>query len=125
MSNNEEIAKKCTELVEKSKEVIRESFTRFALEDMAVTWTGGKDSSLTLWIIRQVCEEKGIPLFKAMIIGEGDEFQEIEEFVERMTKEWNVPLEWCRNEDVLKAANFTLSAPVRVKDLNENTTPKK
>ena len=28
-----------------------------------------------------------------MIIGEGDEFEEIEQFVERIKKEWNVPLE--------------------------------
>ena len=54
-----------------------------------------------------------------MIIGEGDEFEEIEEFVEKVRKEWGVPLEACRNEDVLKAANDTLNAPVKVKDLNE------
>jgi len=111
--------RQCAKLVEISKGIVRQALDKFKPEELGITWTGGKDSSLTLWIIRQVCEEKGIPLPKAMIIGEGDEFQEIEEFVERMTKEWNVPLEWCRNEDVLKAANFTLSAPVRVKDLNE------
>jgi phosphoadenosine phosphosulfate reductase len=54
-----------------------------------------------------------------MIIGEGDEFEEIEQFVERIKMEWNVPLEFCRNEDVLKAANYTLNTPVKVKDLNE------
>jgi len=54
-----------------------------------------------------------------MIIGEGDEFKQIEEFVEKYRKEWNVPLEVCRNEDVLKAANHTLGAIVKVKDLNE------
>jgi phosphoadenosine phosphosulfate reductase len=111
--------RQCAKLVEISKEIVRQALDKFKPEELGITWTGGKDSSLTLWIIRQVCEEKGIPLPKAMIIGEGDEFQEIEEFVERMIKEWNVPLEWCRNEDVLKAANFTLSTPVRVKDLNE------
>jgi len=54
-----------------------------------------------------------------MIIGEGDEFEEIEQFVERIKKEWNVPLEVCRNEDVLKAANDTLNTLIKVKDLNE------
>jgi phosphoadenosine phosphosulfate reductase len=39
--------------------------------------------------------------------------------VERIKKEWNVPLEICRNEDVLKAAHDTLNALVKVEELNE------
>jgi len=54
-----------------------------------------------------------------MIIGEGDEFEEIEAFVEKYRAEWDVPLEVCRNDDVLKAANHTLNAPVKVNELNK------
>ncbi|MGQ9509704.1 MAG: phosphoadenosine phosphosulfate reductase family protein [Thermodesulfobacteriota bacterium] len=116
---SEKRKRQCLKLVEISKEIIRQAFERFKPEELAITWTGGKDSTLTLWIIRQVCLEKGIPIPKTMIIGEGDEFEEIEEFVERIKNEWTVPLEVCRNEDVLKAANYTLNALVKVKDLNE------
>ena len=123
MSTNREMSDKrkrqCAKLVEISKEIVRHAFDRFKPEELGITWTGGKDSGLTLWIIRQVCQEKGIPLPKTMIIGEGDEFKEIEAFVEQIKKEWNVPLEVCRNEDVLKAANYSLNATVKVKDLNE------
>jgi len=35
-------AKRCAELVEKSKEVIRESFQKFDPADTAITWTGGE-----------------------------------------------------------------------------------
>jgi len=123
MSLNKEISEKrkrqCAKLVELSKEVVREAFDKFRPEEIGITWTGGKDSTLTLWIIKQVCEEKGIPISKTMIIGEGDEFEEIEKFVVKYEKGWQVPLEWCRNDDVLKAANHNLGAPVRVKDLNE------
>ncbi len=123
MAIDKEISEKrerqCSKLIELSKDVVREAFEKFGHEEVGITWTGGKDSTLTLWITRQVCEEKGVPLPKAMIIGEGDEFQEIEEFVETIKKEWDVPLEVCRNEDVLKAANHTLNAPVKVKDLSE------
>jgi len=123
MPLNKEISEKrkrqCAKLVELSKEVVRETFEKLNPEEIGITWTGGKDSGLTLWIIRQVCEEKGISIPKTMIIGEGDEFEEIEEFVGRYEKEWQVPLEWCRNDDVLKSANHTLGATVRVKDLNE------
>lgn len=116
---SEKRKRQCAKLVEISKDIVRQAFDRVEQGELGITWTGGKDSTLTLWIIRQVCQEKGIPLPKSMIIGEGDEFEEIEEFVEKTKKEWNVPLEMCRNDDVLKAANHTLNAPVKVTDLNE------
>jgi phosphoadenosine phosphosulfate reductase len=116
---SEKRERQCAKLVEISKEIVSQAFDKFKIDELGVTWTGGKDSGLTLWIIKQVSQEKGIPIPKTMIIGEGDEFDEIEQFVERIKKEWNVPLEVCRNEDVLKAAHYTLNAPVKVKDLNE------
>ncbi|NWF91386.1 MAG: phosphoadenosine phosphosulfate reductase family protein [Syntrophaceae bacterium] len=116
---SEKRKRQCAKLIEISKDIVRQAFDKFKLEELGITWTGGKDSTLTLWIIRQVCQEKGSSLPKTMIIGEGDEFEEIEQFVERIKKEWNVPLEVCRNEDVLKAASYMLNASVKVKDLNE------
>lgn len=116
---SEKRKRQCAKQIEISKDIVRQAFDKFKLEELGITWTGGKDSTLTLWIIRQVCLEKGFPLPKTMIIGEGDEFEEIEQFVERIKREWTVPLEVCRNEDVLKAANYQLNAPVKVKDLNE------
>jgi phosphoadenosine phosphosulfate reductase len=116
---SEKRKRQCAKLIEISKDIVRQAFDRFKPEDLGITWTGGKDSGLTLWIIRQVCLEKGVPLPKTMIIGEGDEFEEIEQFLEKIKKEWNVPLEICRNEDVLKAANYTLNALVKVEELDE------
>ncbi len=115
---SEKRKRQCLKLVELSKDIVKQAFDRFRLEELGITWTGGKDSGLTLWIIRQVCLEKGISLPRTMIIGEGDEFEEIDQFVEKMRKEWSIPLEVCRNEDVLKAAHYTLNAPVKVIDLN-------
>jgi len=111
--------KECAELVEKSKEVIRETFRRFKVDDLAITWTGGKDSTLTLWIIRQVCLEDGIKIPKVMTIDEFDVFQEVHDFMEKHAREWNLELEWCRNDDVIKAAGGKLNNIVKVKDLNE------
>jgi phosphoadenosine phosphosulfate reductase len=116
---SEKRKRQCAKLVEISKDIVRKAFDQFKFEELGITWTGGKDSGLGLWIIRQVCQERKIALPKTMIIGEGDEFEEIEGFVERMKKEWGVPLEVCRNEDVLKAANHTLNAIVKVKNLSE------
>jgi phosphoadenosine phosphosulfate reductase len=123
MAIDKEISEKrrrqCSKLVDISKDIVRQAFDRFKPEELGITWTGGKDSTLNLWIIRQVCQQKGAPLPKTMIIGEGDEFEEIEQFVNEVKDEWHVPLEVCRNDDVLKAANYTLNAPVAVKDLSE------
>ena len=116
MTDKEE---QCAEAVAKSKEIVREAFKRFDPADTAITWTGGKDSTLGLWIIRQVCQEDGIKIPKVMTIDEFDVFQEIHDFMEKYTKEWNLELEWCRNDDVVKAAGGKLNNIVKVKDLNE------
>ncbi|GAI11545.1 unnamed protein product, partial [marine sediment metagenome] len=105
--------------VEKSKEVVRQAFKDYKVEDMAITWTGGKDSGLGLWIIRQVCQEDGVKIPKVMTIDEFDVFQEIHDFMEKYAKEWNLDLEWCRNDDVIKAAGGKLNNIVKVSDLNE------
>ena len=116
---SEKRKRQCAKLLQISKDIVRQAFDRFQNAQLGITWTGGKDSGLTLWIIRQVCQEEGIPIPKTMIINEGDEFEEIKEFVERIKDSWKVPLEVCRNEDVLKAAHYTLNALVKVKDLSE------
>lgn len=116
---SEKRKRQCAKLLEISKGIVRRAFEQFQPQELGITWTGGKDSGLSLWIVRQVCMEKSLTLPKTMTIGEGDEFEEIESFVERIKDEWKVPLEVCRNEDVLKAAEYKLKAPVRVRILNE------
>jgi len=105
--------------IAKSKEIFQQAFERFDVKDTRLIWSGGKDSTLTLWICRQHCEEQGIELPKAFTIDEGDAFEEIDEFLHTYTKQWKVDLDWGRNEDVLKAAHYALDAEVRVADLNE------
>jgi phosphoadenosine phosphosulfate reductase len=119
MKVNEEIKKKCNEQVDKSKEIIRETFRRFKPEDLAITWTGGKDSTTTLWIIRQVCMEDGIKVPKVMTIDEGDSFPEIHNFMNKWAKEWNLELELCINQDVIEVAAKNSDSVVSVKELNK------
>ena len=119
MTPDEEKRKRCAEAVEKSKEVIRKAFKDFKVEDIAATWTGGKDSTLALWITHQVCQEDGIKMPKVMTIDEFDVFQEVHDFMEKYAKEWNLDLEWCRNDDLVKAAGGKLGAIVKVSDLDE------
>ena len=116
---DEKRARELGEKIEKSKEIFKQAFDRFSPEETRLIWSGGKDSTLVLWICRQFCGENNVKLPKAFTIDEGDSFEEIDEFLKRYSQEWNVQLDWGKNEDVLKASNYTLGADVHVKDLNE------
>jgi phosphoadenosine phosphosulfate reductase len=105
--------------IEDSKELIRDAFSKFKSEELAITWTGGKDSTLVLWLIRQVCQEDGIAMPLVFSIDEYDTFDEIEAFIDKYKKEWNLNLVICRNDEAIKAAGGKLGALVRVRDLNE------
>ena len=115
----DEVKKRCAELVEKSKGVVREAFEKFNPSEMAITWTGGKDSTTNLWIVRQVCLEDNVDLPKVMTIDEGDAFPEITDFLIRISKKWHIDLKWLCNFDVLKCCQSHLGNTVKVKDLNE------
>jgi len=111
--------KELQEKIDKSKLVVREAFEKFDHKDLAITWTGGKDSTLTVWIIRQVCKEDGIDIPKVMTIDEGDAFPEIHSILKEYEKKWDLDLVWCSNSDVIDAAGGVLGADVEVAKLSE------
>jgi len=114
-------AKRVKELEEKiarSKEIFRQAYDRFDPRDMRLVWSGGKDSTLTVWICLQFCKESNLALPRAFTIDEGDSFEEIEAFLEKWSRAWNIELDRGCNEDVLRAANYTLGADVEVRKLN-------
>lgn len=105
--------------VDDSKRIIREAYERFNPEHMTVAWTGGKDSTLLLWLIREVCEETARGLPNCFLIDEGDMFDDVRRFVKDLSAQWNVNVEILHNADVSRAAGGKLGAAVRVADLNE------
>ena len=46
--------------IEDAKQVIRDAFGKYGPEALRIAWTGGKDSTLVLWMAREVCMEMGI-----------------------------------------------------------------
>ena len=105
--------------VEDGKKVIREAFEKYGVESLRIAWTGGKDSTLVLWLAREVCQELGKPLPKCFNIDEGDMFSEVLEFIDKVNDEWGTEIVHIHNADVSKAAGGVLGAPVQVEDLNE------
>ncbi len=101
-----------------SKKVIREALDRFGHENIAIAWTGGKDSTTMLWLFRQVCSELSLPVPKCMFIDEGDVFDEIWEVVNRIKSAWNVDAVVNKNTDVAAKAS-KLGDMIKAADLNE------
>jgi phosphoadenosine phosphosulfate reductase len=111
--------KELEEMIEKSKEIYREAFKKFNVKDIRLVWSGGKDSTLAVWICKELCDEENLPMPKAFTIDEFDTFDEIDEFLKKYSNKWNIELDWGRNDDVLKAANYKLNADVKASELNE------
>lgn len=85
-------------------------------ERPAILYTGGKDSTVLLWLVRQASPARGeIP---AVLIDHGLHFPETWEFIDQVKAEWNLRLLIARNEDVLAHAQGA-GAPIRLRDLNE------
>jgi phosphoadenosine phosphosulfate reductase len=101
----------------KSKEVIKEAIERYGVNQLAIAWTGGKDSTLMLWLYRLVCQELSISFPSCMFIDEGDLFGEIVNFVGEVEKDWNVQVVVAKNHDVASKAK-ALGDIVRVADLD-------
>ena len=116
---NEDVKNCNTELIEKSKQIVREAFEKFKPTETAITWTGGKDSTTDLWIIRQVCLEENIDLPRVITIDEGDAFPEITDFLVTISKKWHIDLKWLCNFNVLKCCQSHLGNDIQVKDLDE------
>ncbi len=106
------------EKVEVGKKIVREAFEKFSRDRIAIAWTGGKDSTLVLWHVRQVCLEQGVPVPRLMFINEGYQFDEILAFKEEMRKAWSLDIAEVKNDDVLKFASRPGDV-VKVADLDE------
>lgn len=105
--------------IEDSKQIALEALRRYGADRLAVAWTGGKDSTLTLYTVRLACQEAGIPLPGCFVIDEGDMFPEVRQFMESLAAEWDLRVTVLHNDDVSRAAGGRLGAEVRVADLNE------
>lgn len=105
------------EKVEKAKEVVRKALGDY--KKCVVAFTGGKDSTLMLWIIREACSEAEREVPELMFIDEGHVFEEALSFSREISERWGLRLRMVRNEDVMRL----VSAPgetVRVSDLSGN-----
>jgi len=91
-----------TDKVEQSKKVVQEAFERFEPSKTLIAWTGGKDSTLMLWLIREVTRAQNLPLPDLMFINEGCCFEEVLRFKSELGARWSLRIHDVQNEDVLR-----------------------
>ena len=85
--------------IAKSKDVLKEALERFPGK-IALAWTGGKDSTTTLHLLREVGGGQ-VPV-PVLNIDTSVKFKEIYEFRDRLASEWQLDLIIERNEEALK-----------------------
>lgn len=101
---------------DKAFEVARRTLE--AYDDPAVVWTGDRDSTLTLYLVRAVADRHGYDRPPAVFLDHFQHFPDVVAFVERWADEWGIDLRVARNEDVAADAAEP-GDEVRVEDLNE------
>ena len=84
--------------IEKAVAVTKRGLEEY--ENRAVMWTGGKDSTLTLYFVKEVCERYGYDLPPTVFIDHFQHFDELMGFVEHWAEEWDLEVTWARNDDI-------------------------
>ena len=107
------------EKVSMAKEVVKAAYKQFGEKNIAVAWTGGKDSTTLLWIVKQAADELNEKLPICEFIDEGDVFPEIWEFVNEWKEKWGVRLHIYHNANVSSQVNGKIGEQVAVSKLNE------
>lgn len=105
--------------VDDSKTVIAQALDRYPLGELRVAFTGGKDSTLLLWLVTEVCKERGLSPPRCFCIDEGDMFDEVREFIRDIESTWNLTVDIVHNSDVSSHADGGLGGEVSIVELNQ------
>ena len=84
--------------IEKAIDVTRQGLEEY--ENPAVMWTGGKDSTLTLYFIKEVAEKYDLDTPTAVFIDHFQHFDEIHDFVAKWEDAWDLDVVYASNDDV-------------------------
>jgi phosphoadenosine phosphosulfate reductase len=78
------------EKIKKSQKAIKKAYQQFPREKIVIAWTGGKDSTVLLHLVRSIFNS--VVPFPVMFNDSTMEFEEIYEFIKELTKKWGLNL---------------------------------
>ncbi|AUV81425.1 nodulation protein [Salinigranum rubrum] len=84
--------------IEKAIEVTKTGLEQY--ENPVVMWTGGKDSTLTLYFVKEVAEQHDLDVPPVVFIDHYQHFDELIDFCKHWADEWDLDVIWARNTDV-------------------------
>ena len=84
--------------IEQAIEVTRTGLEEY--ENPVVMWTGGKDSTLTLYFITEVAKQFDLEVPPAVFIDHFQHFDAIHDFVDHWADKWGLDVIYARNEDI-------------------------
>ncbi|MEF8783325.1 MAG: phosphoadenosine phosphosulfate reductase family protein [Haloarculaceae archaeon] len=84
--------------IEKAIAVTRRGLEQY--ENPVVMWTGGKDSTLTIYFIKEVAEQFDLEVPPAVFIDHFQHFDEIHDFVAKWADEWDLEVIYAQNDDI-------------------------
>jgi len=84
------MSKILSEKIKKAHEVIKKAYKLYLPEKTAIAWTGGKDSTVLLHLVKETFG--GVVPFPVMFNDSTMEFDEIYDFIKKTTKEWKLNL---------------------------------
>lgn len=102
--------------IKKGLEVTEKALQEY--RNPAIMWTGGKDSTLTLYLVKEMADDLDIQIPPAIFIDHFQHFDEITGFVERWAEDLGMEIIYARNNDVARLADEP-GDDIRVEDLNE------
>ena len=100
------------------EEVVKRALEEYDPSNTVIGFTGGKDSTLTAWLVKRVCEEEGFEKPRFMFVDHGQHFDELENYVKRLADDWGFEVMVAKNEDLIEKADQP-GEKVAVEDLNE------
>jgi phosphoadenosine phosphosulfate reductase len=75
--------------IEKSQQVLKETFQKWSPEEVAIAFTGGKDSTVVLHMVREYFNKK-VPC--PVLFVEESHFKEVYDFVKKLKESWELNL---------------------------------
>jgi phosphoadenosine phosphosulfate reductase len=93
--------------VDQARMVIEEALTTTPIDKIVIAWSGGKDSTLLLWLVAEYCRNHNATIPTVLDIDQADAFPEIIDFRTRLVADWRLDLVVVRNSDFLdRVRNF-------------------